>query len=98
VFLAAFWGDRGLAMPYDGFVDLESMNCSELQWLDGIMSASGSSIMAREVRIESSLLRSLVHWTREQDDNARLCVIHTQRRATDCEFSANRFADLEISA
>lgn len=54
--------------------------------------------MRREVGVNSLSLHLLVHWTREQDDHAGLCVIHTKRRAMDYEFSANRLVDPEISA
>jgi hypothetical protein len=62
------------------------------------MSALEVDIMRRGVGVNSPLLYLLVHWTHEQDDNARLCVIHTLQRATDYEFSANRLAEPEISA
>lgn len=54
--------------------------------------------MRQEVGVNSPPLYLLVHWTREQDDNARLSVIHTLQRATDYEFSAGCLVAPEISA
>jgi hypothetical protein len=54
--------------------------------------------MRREVGVNSPPLYLLAHWTREQDDHARLSVIHTLQQATDYEFFADCFAGPEISA
>ncbi|HEX7843261.1 MAG TPA: hypothetical protein VF469_37575 [Kofleriaceae bacterium] len=66
--------------------------------INGIRSATEVGIMRREVGVNTPPLHLLVHWTREEGNDAGLCAIHTKQRATDYEFSANRIADPEISA